>query len=55
MKTKNLKPHLAAPVKREHLATSASLGQDASVDPSGFLSTLAHIASQVLPHVVGAL
>ncbi len=34
MKTKSLKPHIVAPVKRENVAVAAQDAQ-ASVDPSG--------------------
>ena len=44
MKTKSLKPQIAAPVKREHFATAAA-AQDASVDPSGFMDVLKKIGS----------
>ncbi len=48
MKTKSLKPQIAAPVKREHFATAAAV-QDASVDPSGLGDILKTIASTAVP------
>ena len=49
MKTKSLRPQIAAPVKREQFATTAALGQDASVDPSGFWDVIQKIGAALDP------